>query len=104
MVLRYILGADIDRDGFESRVNGIRSPELQSTVMSLAEIYRQEGREEGREEGKQEDILDALGLRFGEVPGGLQEAVRQVRDGAKLRQLLRTAIQCGTLDDFAAAL
>ena len=68
--------------------------------MSLAQIYRQEGRQEGR----QEDILEALELRFGVVPEGLREAVLAVAEERHLRHLLRAAIQCGTLEEFTQQL
>lgn len=97
MVLRYILGGEIDRRAFEARVRKIENPEIRSKAMTLVQVYRQEGRQEGR----QEDILEALELRFGDLPEGLAEAVCSVRDEAKLRVLYRAAIQSDSLDEFS---
>jgi hypothetical protein len=44
MVLRYILAAEIDRDAFENRLIQLRDPELKTDAMTLAQVYRQEGR------------------------------------------------------------
>ncbi len=72
--------------------------------MTLAQRYHQDGRQEGRHEAHQEGILDALAVRFECVPEGLKEAVLQIQDDAKLRDLHRAAIRCGTLEEFAAEL
>jgi len=50
MVLRYILTRDVDGDGFEARINKIGDPQVRSKAMTLAQVYRQEGRWEGRQE------------------------------------------------------
>jgi len=112
MVLRYLVGADIDKSGFKIRMEGVRDPQTRAAAMSLAQQLRQEGRLEGHQEGRQEgllkgrqeDILEALELRFERVPVGLAEAVRQVVDEVKLRQLLRSAIRCESIEAFAAEL
>ncbi len=100
MVLRYILGADIDKEAFETRVMGIDDPETRSAAMTLAQRYHQEGRQEGR----QEDVLEALAIRFTQVPEGLRESVLAIADEVKLRELLRAAIRCQSIEEFAANL
>jgi hypothetical protein len=100
MVLRYIIGGEVDRRAFEARIKKIANPEIRSRAMTLAQVYRQEGRKEGRQEG----ILEALGIRFGSVPEGLAEAVRMVEDDDRLRALHRDAIACATLEEFSAGL
>ena len=80
--------------------------------MSLAEQLRQEGhlagRQEGRREGhlagRQEAVLAYLEIRFGPVPQGLVEAMRQVADPARLESLQRTSFTCASIEEFAAAL
>lgn len=96
MVVRYILDGEIDRRAFEDRVKRIENQQVRSQAMTLAQVYRQEGR--------QEDILEALELRFGAVPDGLAEAVRSVSDEAALRSLHRSAIQSVSLEVFSEAL
>ena len=76
--------------------------------MTLAQQLHQEGRREGRQEGRQEilqaNILEALEIRFEEFPAGLREAIVLITDDLKLREMHRAAIQCESLDVFAATL
>jgi hypothetical protein len=46
-LLRYILGADVDRAAFENKLQTIRDVNTRQNAMSLAQIYRHEGRQEG---------------------------------------------------------
>jgi predicted transposase YdaD len=80
--------------------------------MSLAEQLRQEGhmagrqegRREGHLEGRQEAILSNLEIRFGQVPQGLEEAMRQVVDPKHLESLQRASFTCASIEEIAAAL
>lgn len=106
-MLAYVLVRDVDKRDFMTKVEALQ-PQLRTTAMTLAEKLTQEGRQEGlqkgRQEGRQEDILEALELRFGDVPEGLVEAVRSVAKDDHLRDLLRAAIQCGSLEEFSKRL
>jgi predicted transposase/invertase (TIGR01784 family) len=102
--LRYILGTDIDKAAFETNLRQIQELETRTDVMTLAQQYHNEGLQKGRQEGRQEHVIEALEIRFERVPEGLAEAVRDIRDEALLRSLLRTAIRCASLEDFAAEL
>lgn len=112
LVLRFILGADLDRESFETRLKEIRDPETRTNAMTLAQRYYQDGRQEGRKEGRQEgllrgrqeDVLEALAIRFDELADGLREAVLGISDEEKLRELHRAAIRCGSIEEFAAHL
>ena len=112
MVLRYILGHDIDKDAFESRVQHISNPQAKSTAMTLAQQFRQEGRQEGVQVGRgegmvlsrQQSILEFLESRFDRVPEGLKEAVEAITDDTKLRELVRAAARCADLECFAREL
>ena len=64
----------------------------------------EKGRQEGIEEGRQEDILAALEVRFGAVPGPIDQAVRAVSDAGLLSDLLRQAIKASSLEAFEAVL
>jgi predicted transposase/invertase (TIGR01784 family) len=109
MVLRYILGHDIDKDAFKSRVHNISNPNTRSTAMTLAQQFRQEGLQEGLQEGRQEgfvlsrqqDVLEVLEIRFGLIPEGLKEAVESIQEEDRLRALHRTAVQCADVESFA---
>ncbi len=108
LVLRYILGCEIDTTAFRRKISDIVDTQTRSTAMTLADRLRQEGRQEGREEGSlrslRRSVVEALELRIGPVPDGLREAVDGIGDEEKLRLLHRTAITCATLEDFASGL
>lgn len=104
MVLRYIQDRTVDIESFEAKVEGIRNTRLRRDAMTVAEQYRQQGLQEGLLAGLHDSILDALELRFGEVPLGLREAIRQMRDEEVLRTLHRNAIRCASLEEFSAGL
>jgi len=104
LVLRYILGADIDKEAFETKIHTISHPKTRRIAMTLAERYHNDGRQEGRVEGRQEKVIEALEIRFDVVPVGLREAIQEVRDEAHLRRLHRAAIQCASLEAFSKAL
>jgi len=104
LVLRYIIGSDVDKEGFEARILSLKDPESRTIAMTLAQRYRQEGRQEGVLKGRQEDVLEALVIRFSRVPEGLREAIMAEEDDAKLRRLFRTALECSSLEDFAQTL
>lgn len=104
MVMRYIADAGIDMEGFLNKVEGIREAGFRREAMTIAQQLRQEGRQEGRQETLKANILEALELRFGNLPEGLREAIDSEGDDIKLRVLLRAAIQCVTLEDFAGNL
>jgi hypothetical protein len=110
MLLRYMLASDIDKSGFERKIQRIENEQKRTEAMTLAQQYRQEGRQEGLEKGRLEgvlvsrrqDVLEALEIRFDQVPPGLREAVDAIADEEKLRALLRAAIRSATLEEFTA--
>ena len=108
MLLGYILRADIDKTDFDNKIKLFQKAETRTTAMSLAEQLRQEGHLAGRQEGhlagRQEAVLAYLEIRFGPVPQGLVEAMRQVADPARLESLQRTSFTCASIEEFAAAL
>ncbi len=104
MLLGYILRADIDKDDFDNKIKSFQKTDTRTTAMSLAEQLRQEGHLAGHLEGRQEAVLSNLQIRFGPVPYGLVEAMRQVADPARLESLQRTSFTCASIEEFAAAL
>jgi hypothetical protein len=77
-------------------------------ITSIEEMGRQEGRQEGLREGvittRQRAVLDALEIRFGEVPDSIRQSIEALHDEARLRSLLRIAIQAPSLESFAGKL
>jgi predicted transposase YdaD len=71
-------------------------------------MCREEGREEGRDEGLQEgalirareSVIEALEIRFGEVPFSLRERIIGLDDLSALKTELRRAITVPNLDQF----
>lgn len=103
-VLHYIYHSDVDKSAIEAIFESIQNAAMRTTAMTLAQTYRQEGRQEGRLISLRENVLEVLELRFSSIPAGLRETVKEQADEAKLRQWHRLAIQCATLDAFAAEL
>ena len=72
--------------------------------MSTADILRQEGRQEGEERGQvlaqQQAVVEALEIRFDQVPDGLREEIGHLVDSARLHVLHRAAIRCADLESF----
>ncbi len=58
----------------------------------ILEEGRAVGLQEGMEERLREDVLDVLEVRFGLVPPGLEEQVRQLQGRKMLEGLLRRAV------------
>ena len=109
MVLRYILLAgDIDREAFDRKVYGLATERIKTTAMTLAQQFRQEGRLEGREEGQvlaqQGAVIEALKIRFGQVPEMSRGAILVITDAARLHLLHSEAIRCTSLEAFARTL
>jgi hypothetical protein len=108
LVIRYLLGGEIDNAAFEDRLKKILQPQLQRTVMSLADQLIEKGIEKGIQKGIQKGqkaaILDALLIRFGDLPEAVRESVEAIQDGARLNEVYRSAIRSATLQEFVAFL
>ena len=109
---RYMLNAGIDKQTFERRLRAITSGKLLQQAMTLADQYRQEGIEQGREEGMERGelrtlhrtLLDVLVTRFEIVPEGVVELLNGINDKVVLSGLLKAAVRCTSLSDFAEKL
>lgn len=77
---------------------------MSTTLLDYERYARKVGRQEGRQEARQEATLRLLELRFGRVPEGLKEAVREIANEAHLEQLFETAATCSDIETFAAKL
>lgn len=74
-------------------------PEEKEQFMSTAEMLKEEGRVEGRE-ALQACVLDLLETRFAAITPALRESVLRVTDLTQLRQLVRRAGICASVEDF----
>jgi len=95
-------------------------PELQQSLRQRVRAYQEENpmtflssfeleaKREGIEEGIEQEairsarqsVLDALDVRFADVPTELRDRLEEITDAERLRQLYRRAIVVPTLTDF----
>jgi predicted transposase YdaD len=116
---RYMLNANVDRQGFDASVKQLHSKNLTELAMTLADRIREEGLqtglqtglETGLQKGRQEGIaslhrviLEVLEVRFGAVPAGLAETLSTVSDLEQLKTLHRAALTSPDLESFALSL
>ncbi len=103
---RYVLNANVDRRGFDEKVNQLHSENLTELAMTLADSFREEGLQKGLQRGlqrgRQEGLLEVLEVRFGLVPAGLAEALSGVSDLEKLKALHRAALTSPDLESFVS--
>ena len=81
-------------------------------VTSVERLAKKEGLAEGLTEGRargltegelrraRSDVIEVLGERLGEVPYTLQEDIKHIDDGRKLRKLLLLAATVESIDQF----
>jgi hypothetical protein len=79
-------------------------PEEKEQFMITAEMLKEEGRQVGHLTALREAVLDLLETRFTEIPAVLRESVLRLNDLNHLRQLVRRAGLCASLEDFSAEL
>ncbi|MDR1283677.1 MAG: Rpn family recombination-promoting nuclease/putative transposase [Opitutaceae bacterium] len=96
--------SELKREQTENIVITHIPEEYRSDIMSTVERLRQEGRQEGRLEGEHNSLIGVLDTRFDRVPEGLQEAIRGINDLERLRNLLRVAIRCASIEEFSQKL
>jgi predicted transposase YdaD len=108
---RYMLNANVDRQGFDASVKQLHSKNLTELAMTLADRIREEGLETGLQKGRQEGIaslhraiLEVLEVRFESLPAGLGETLSTVSDLEQLKTLHRAALTSPDLDTFASSL
>ena len=58
------------------------------------------GIKKGALENSREMVLEALEVRFGEIPQEITELINSLDDVNKLKILHRQAIKCASLDEF----
>ena len=61
-IIRDILDAGVDKDAFDHKIARITQPEIQSSAMTIAQQFRQEGRQEGLWVGKILALEELMGL------------------------------------------
>ena len=84
LLIRYILGSDVDFQAFERRVQMLHRTDLKATTMTLAEQILQQGRQEGRIENLRDSVLEVLAARLAEVPDRIAENLAGIDDEVRL--------------------
>jgi hypothetical protein len=69
-------------------------------ITSIERMGREEGLQEGAIITRQQAVLDALGIRFGQVSDEIRKRIEALRDETRLRALLKSAIQAGSIEEF----
>jgi hypothetical protein len=92
--------ADVDKAAFNRKAKIVIHPEIQNTAMTLAQQYRQEGQILAR----QLAVIEALEIRFGQVPEGLREEISRIAEPPRLSALLRAAIKAASPEEFSRSL
>src|SRR5438874_2535756 len=64
----------------------------------------QQGLEQGRLQALQEAVVEVLQARFPRVPGALRDQVVAIEDAARLKELHRSAVVAGDIEEFRAIL
>jgi hypothetical protein len=90
---------------FRDQVAEYEEQQRMPYITSIEELGRK-----GRQEGwpiirtPNDAVVDALEIRFGQVPDACRQAILAIRDEDRLRTLLQAAIQSGSIDDFVRVL
>jgi hypothetical protein len=63
-----------------------------------------QGLQQGAIITRQRAVLDALEIRFGEVADSIRQRIESIQDEARLRALLKSAIQAGSIEEFTRTL
>ena len=69
-------------------------------ITTAERIGIRKGIQQGMLEDAREMVLEALEERFGDVPGDVEEKVKGIEEREILKQLLRHAIRCDSLEEF----
>lgn len=88
-------------------IKGLIKEEIMRQSVIYQDIFQEgkiegmvEGITKGKVEGKVEDILSILSTRFHQIPDGVEEKIKGIRDDIKLKELLTKAVQVKDLDEF----
>jgi hypothetical protein len=94
----------LTRDDFNGLVKKIETtyPEGSEKVMTLAELFREEGKEAGREEGETKalarTVIKFLVRKFGPVPEDLKQGISEL-DALTLDVILDRVMDYESLDE-----
>jgi len=70
-------------------------------ITDTERLAKSEGLTEGQLQRAREDVIEALEIRFKEIPYQLREAITHVNSDRKLKKLHRLAITVKSLDEFS---
>lgn len=110
-LLRYLFSTinDENVDKVKDMIENTLTQEKGGAIMgTIAEKYINEGMQQGMQQGMQEGsiiaareaVIEALELRFGNLPDAIKNKLNAINDPIKLKDLLRKAITIQRFDDF----
>ena len=88
----------------EEMVHKALKPVFQNREKAMIKTIFEEREEIGEARGKAATVVKILAKNFGQVPKRLSDQVLQIGDAVVLDSLTELALDCQSLDDFAAAL
>ena len=105
---------------YKQQLKEYEQSKIMPYVTSIERMGREEGRVEGRAEGRMEgraegraeglvealrdNVIEALEVRFGQVPLAARQRVNQSNDASQLKAWLRLAVRCADVAEFERAL
>ena len=117
-VLTYLaVGAErLDEKMVKQAVQNVFTDRESVTMATLAEKWMEQGFQKGVQQGVQqgiqqgmeraqeattrEDVIEVLETRFGPLPAQVSRQLEEIHDIARLKQLLKAAIQAPALEGF----
>ena len=73
-------------------------------ITSIERHGIEKGLQQGRLQALQEAVVEALQARFPRVPGALRDQIVAIEDAARLKELHRSAVVAGDIEEFRRSL
>jgi hypothetical protein len=110
--LRYALDRHSSREEIFHWIRNVPSKKLESALMTITEQIHAEGHSEGLTQGRAEGeraalrkaVLQALRIRHGKIPSGIQEDLESIGSSTLLESLLDSAFRSESVEHFLRTL
>ncbi len=106
--LRYALDRHSSREEIYHWIRNVPSKKLESALMTITEQIHAEGLTQGRAEGERsalrKAVLQALRIRHGNIPSGIQEELESIGSSTLLESLLDSALRSESVEHFLRTL
>ena len=85
---------------FQQEIRNFEEGNTMRYVTNFERIVREDGISEGMRQKGRETVIEALEVRFQEVPTDIVESISSLEDLNQLKTLLRQAITIGSISEF----